>query len=430
MTKSFTRRQFAALAGLSSMAVPQWADKARAAGSAAPVSLLPPLKWATTTRNAVEAVIRAHGRTGPDRAVRPYAVFDWDNTCIFGDCAETLLRFMIDNLCFMVTPAQFATFLRRGLGHGLLAATCRTITGQQVDRHALMADLTGDYTTLVRAYGLQPLRDGGFMARTATDPVLSCFRAKLYFAYDAMMASAGVGHAYRWIIWMLNGHTPDSLRRLVQASNAWHLGQAITSVTWQTPPQRPGRAGCINHTFMQCLRLTPEIATLHACLRAQGIDVYVCSASFVDIVRVFATDPQYGYGLPAENVLGVRMRPDNDAPYPGAQDVPHWPLTYRQGKVTAIRQALAGRKGYGPLMVFGDSDGDVEMLHDFADTALAVIINRCLPGPIGALSRRAVHEQAGPVPRFVLQGRNENTGEWYPDSATIRYGSTTPRLLA
>ncbi|MDT8872881.1 hypothetical protein RAA17_21755 [Komagataeibacter rhaeticus] len=81
-------------------------------------------------------------------------------------------------------------------------------------------------------------------------------------------------------------------------------------------------------------------------------------------------------------------------------------------------------------MVFGDSDGDVEMLHDFADTALAVIINRCLPGPIGALSRRAVHEQAGPVPGSCYRDAMKTPANGYSDSATIRYGSTTPRLLA
>ncbi|WP_182355609.1 haloacid dehalogenase-like hydrolase [Komagataeibacter europaeus] len=430
MTKLLTRRQLATVAGLSSLAPGLLAAGAHATDDTASLPLLPPLKWAPTTRRAIEAVIRAHGRAGDDVTTRPYAVFDWDNTCIFGDCAETLFRFMIDNLCFMVTPQQFGAFLQRGLGHGPLAATCRTVSGQRVNPHALAVDLVADYTALVRSYGLRPLRDSGFTLRTATDPIMSGFRAKLYFAYDAMAVSSGADHAYRWIIWMLNGHTPDSLRQLVQASNTWHLGQAITSVTWQTPPQRPGQAGCISHTFMQCLRLTPEIATLHACLRAQGIDVYVCSASFVDIVRVFATDPRYGYNLPAENVMGVRMRPNGDASYPGDRDVPHWPLTYRQGKVTAIRQALVRQKGHGPLMVFGDSDGDVDMLRGFADTALPVIINRCLSGPIAALSRRAAQEYPVRQPRFVLQGRNENTGEWRPDPATIRYGSTAPRLLA
>lgn len=428
--KPLTRRRFASATFMTAMAPGLSPTGAYATGATDAAPLLSPLKWAPPARSAVERVIRAHGRGAASTIARPYAVFDWDNTCIFGDCAETLFRFMIDRLCFMMTPQQFATVLHRGLGHAPLAPSCRNMAGHRVERSALIQDLMGDYTALLQQYGQQPLRDAGFAERTASDPVLCSFRAKLYFTYDAMMATSGAGHAYRWIIWLLGGHTPASLMALVHASNSWHLGQAITQVTWQTPAQRPGRTGCIAHTFMQALRLTPEIADLHACLHQQGIDVYVCSASFVEIVRIFATDPRYGYGLPAQNVMGVRMQADDSFPYPGLRDVPHWPLTYRQGKVTAIRQALLRHKGYGPLMVFGDSDGDAEMLHGFADTALSIIINRCLPGAIGALSRQGAAMGASAAPRFVLQGRDENTGEWRPDTATLPYGMDVPRLLA
>lgn len=40
-------------------------------------------------------------------------------------------------------------------------------------------------------------------------------------------------------------------------------------------------------------------------LMANGIDVYVISASSEELVRMVASDPKYGYNVPAENVIGV-----------------------------------------------------------------------------------------------------------------------------
>jgi hypothetical protein len=53
--------------------------------------------------------------------------------------------------------------------------------------------------------------------------------------------------------------------------------------------------------------LYPGQQELYHRLMANGIAVYVLSASSEEIVRMIASDPQYGYNLPPENVIGVSL---------------------------------------------------------------------------------------------------------------------------
>ncbi|ETM44428.1 hypothetical protein L914_10336, partial [Phytophthora nicotianae] len=36
-----------------------------------------------------------------------YAVFDWDNTCMFGDISATSMFYQVDNLNFRFSPDEF-----------------------------------------------------------------------------------------------------------------------------------------------------------------------------------------------------------------------------------------------------------------------------------------------------------------------------------
>ena len=84
---------------------------------------------------------------------------------------------------------------------------------------------------------------------------------------------------------------------------------------------------------------------------------------------------------------------------------------------------------YDPLFAAGDSDGDYEMLSAFPGMKLSLIWNRVKGGDIGKLSKQAADQMNSPSPRFILQGRNENTGMAIPFSETILFGSSEARLL-
>ena len=162
--------------------------------------------------------------------------------------------------------------------------------------------------------------------------------------------------------------------------------------------------------------------------RANGIDVYVSTASLEDVVGVFASNPKYGFNVARENVLGLRLERDGEV-FKNAY-LKNWPLNWGPGKTEVIKRELVARKGYGPIFVAGDSDGDYDMLRDFPDTKLSVIVNRMKKGKIGELSKLAAAQLQAPQPRYLLQGRQESTGNWLPVESSIKYGKNELLLTA
>jgi len=108
----------------------------------------------------------------------------------------------------------------------------------------------------------------------------------------------------------------------------------------------------------------------------------------------------------------------------------NWPLVWGPGKVQLIREQMVAKKGHGPALVFGDSDGDFEMLSQFRDTAAGVIVNRLKGGKIGSLCRKAVAQSGNSDARFLLQGRNESIGLWRPEQTTLDLNAPQPKLLS
>ena len=107
-----------------------------------------------------------------------------------------------------------------------------------------------------------------------------------------------------------------------------------------------------------------------------------------------------------------------------------------EGKSTVITNFIAPQyDNAGPLMVFGDSSGDWNMMTDWmesGDTELGVIFNRYRkPGsdPIWQGSNEAAQSIGDPDARFVLQGRDENTGELRPSEKSILLGETDEVLV-
>lgn len=409
------------------LAAPIVVSRAVAAPESAPSPDLPPLKVSPALRNRLLALMSAYGRWAPgyDPARRPYAVFDWDNTSIMNDCEETLFLTLIDSFAFRLAPADFSRVVRFNVPDGPLAGSYKTLAGAPVAFADLAADLDADYAALAETYGAPaPLEK---QAALAKDERLECLRAKLFFTYNAITDTYGDQLGDAWMAGFLGGGTEADLQRLAAANNDANLGRAMAVLTFTTPKNRPGKAGVVAQTHLDGLRLTPEIACIQHALRAAGIDVFVVSASCEEVVKVFACDPKYGYHLPPENVYGIRLgRRDGKMDWRPADN---WPITWGPGKVEAIRRVMVDARGFGPLIVFGDSDGDFNMLSEFEDTRLGVIVNRLKGGGIGELSRKAAEQIPSPEPRFMLQGRTEQAGEWRPSPMTLALGKATEALV-
>ncbi|ACQ96076.1 Tat pathway signal sequence domain protein [Burkholderia pseudomallei MSHR346] len=391
---------------------------------------LTPGRWSPNNVARLRAVLAGHGASSPRYRPehRPYAVFDWDNTSIMNDCEEALLMHQIDGLHYRLTPEQFSAILRQGVPDGPFDAKLgyTSVDGKPVRMEDIAADVDADYRWLHANYrglaGDKPLDE-----IHRSEPFRD-FRAKLYFMYDAICDTYPVEIGYKWIMYWYAGMTRDELQAMAFDSNVANLGDALRKVTYESSRALPGKAGVIAATHFHGIRIHEEIRAVMDTLRSNGIDVYVSTASLDDVVRVFAGHPAFGYGVPAENVIGMRLTMA-DGKYMN-EYLPNWHFNYGPGKTVGIRRELEAKKGYGPLLVFGDSDGDAWMLRDFADTAVGVIVNRMKKGEIGIDSRKAAEQIGAKDARLVLQGRDENTGLMVADERSIKYGKRDPKLLA
>lgn len=93
-------------------------------------------------------------------------------------------------------------------------------------------------------------------------------------------------------------------------------------------------------------------------LRANGFKTYIVSGGGVEFLRVFA---EQAYGIPPEQVIGSRIKTQY-AMRAGKPELLRLPtmdfVDDKEGKPVAIN-AILGRR---PVMAFGNSDGDFQML--------------------------------------------------------------------
>ena len=143
-----------------------------------------------------------------------------------------------------------------------------------------------------------------------------------------------------------------------------------------------------------------EMVNLFDSLEANGIDVYVVSASAQDIVRAFARANSYNFDK--NKVLGLRLNIDEDGRILPSLDK-SYPITQKEGKSETIRKLIQNKNNYGPILVGGDSDGDYDMLTVFKESDLGIIIDVDRYGKINELKKAAL---AG-SDRFVLQARDK-----------------------
>lgn len=400
------------------------------AASSGPVTAptLDPARWSPLNARRLQLVLDQHGVKSKqyNAKQRPYAVFDWDNTCIMNDCEEALLMYQINHLQYKLTPDEFVAVMWKDVPRGQFIKDYSTVDGKPVTMEDLAADVEADYRWLYANY--KGLAGSMSLEEIQASDQFQDFRAKLYFMYDAICDSHPLEVGYKWIIYFYKNMSTAELQGMAEASNNLAIGDALRKVKYQSPKTRPGKAGVVTATHFHGIRIHEEVRALMHALRANGIDVYVSTASIDDVVRVFASHPNYGYGVPPENVIGLRLTMQ-DGKYTDSYKA-GWHFNWGPGKSVGIRNELVAAKGYGPVLVAGDSDGDAWMLRDFADTSVGVIVNRMKKGEIGADSKLAAEQVGNPQARFILQGRDEHTGLMLPDEKSLKYGKTERKLLA
>ena len=310
--------------------------------------------------------------------------------------------------------------------------------GKNITPATLVADITSDYEWIYANYeGFEGDKDLNYIHASNQ---YQDFAAKLRFMYGNLGDYFDHAVSYPWVGYLFTGMTPDEVQKLAAASHQyWADYGRYAEETWTSPVELPGKTGIVSIDFITGLTFTDELKDLYATLQTNGIDVYIVSASPID--TVLAANETMGYNLPEDHVYAMRNKLGEDGRYINEYNYDwggegKYAQTQGEGKSTIITNFIAPQyDNAGPLMVFGDSSGDWNMMTDWmesGDTELGVIFNRYRkPGsdPIWQGSNEAAQSIGDPDARFVLQGRDENTGELRPSEKSILLGETDEVLV-
>jgi phosphoserine phosphatase len=386
------------------------------------------MNWSERNYQVLNQFITDYGKGGKfyDDKKAPYVVLDWDQTCAHFDVEEAVMRYQLVNLRYKMTKEQFKGLLKDEInGVTKLNEDYKNIALKDINE-----DLINDYNFLYDNFS--GLGGGMSLEDIQKTPQYMDFLSKLPFLYDGYCETKGIEavYGYPWVLYLLAGHTVDEVKALTKETIAYELGNKLSKQKWVTPENFPTKAGAVSYSYKTGLRVYPEMQDLIAAFEANGIDVFVVSASYKPVVEVFSGIGNFGYNVPSERVIAMELASSPDGKIL-PEYKPGWVQTQRQGKVEAINMVIKKNlgKNWDPLFSAADSDGDYEMSTGFPGMKLTLVWNRVKGGDIGKISKQAVDEKDSKTPRFILQGRNENTGIVIPSSESILIGKTEPLLL-
>ncbi|KAL4086005.1 hypothetical protein PRIC1_014628 [Phytophthora ramorum] len=376
-----------------------------------------------------------------------YAVFDWDNTCMFGDISSTWMYYQVENLNFRFSPEEFETIFALGynasssdtcLPNGTYSVIGQDVNGTDVTLTTALADTAKDYKVLYDSY-IAPTYNltNGSVASASLDQVKESveflnFRAKLAFLlYSLEVLDGGNEYSDCALInamvtypRLLVGMTEDEIRANIRASIRWHLAESLDSFTYASTGDL-----VVEGSYSKGLRVFSGQESTMRALREAGIEVYIISAS----PEVFAAEAGdllgLGYLVPRGNVYGGRFKTSDDGKFTGElQD--NYPTTWGPGKATIITSILMQiHKGAAPIYASGDSDGDCEMLSAVRDGVIDTN-NRLMDNStcIYNYYQKACLYFGTTEPitnnAYLLQGQDKSIGTWITSGFTTSDGVT------
>ena len=396
--------------------------------------------WSTDVKAALNDLMSTYGKYGTAPAKKPYAVFDFDNTCSIFDVEEQLAVYQLQVMAFAVSPDEMDEVLISGL-----LDIDRDLDDYGYGKGSLkdwIADISDAYTVLWTAYG--PFTAGGVSKDTRdklkNDPQWQEFSTKMRALYSLVYDAQSSNVAYPWVTWWFTGMTEDEIYNLAMACYAEYKDVDTSVVTWTSPESIRSRTGVVSYTWTSGIQVTDNIKELWSALNKNGIDVWVCSASCTAAIR--AAIDTFGMHDFCTGMLAMTNKTDESGRYLAEFDAengcgyyadkggkwtrmerPTLAQTQGAGKVTAIANAIAPEyDGHGPIAGFMDSTGDFNFCTEFKSLRVVVCFNRAnrkVTDGGGLIAELAMYQKdalAYDLKKantsgdtfYVLQGRDEN----------------------
>ncbi len=378
--------------------------------------------WESSVRTRLISLMNEVGENSAnyDEDNKPYAVFDFDNTTAINDVQEAMLIYQIDNLMFKIEPEHFQEVLLTGLPD-----VNQDFDGVSFNASELSAEIAEHYEILYETY----------LGENKTEPLTKlhttedyfAFRAKLRYMYDAVNSTFDASVGYPWVTYLVTGMTSQEVRDMARKSNEyWFNYPTWGTKTWTTPSSKVGVCGEISVSYRTKLCIAEEMINLYDELDEHGIEVYVCSASFIDVIVETATS---NLDIDEENVFAMRLKKDADGRYINEFDTNYF-QTQGIGKTKTIEKFIMPQhNGDDPVLVAGDSSGDYNMMTDFSDMKVGLLINRFRTDATKDLAQQAVETHNQADAKYILQGRDENNGTFRKCSSSILLGQTEEVLV-
>lgn len=394
--------------------------------------------WAPDVKAALNDFIDTY--KGTENA---YAVFDFDNTCSIFDITEQMMIMEVEKMCFNLDPEAFH------------AMVFNEMDDLPTEVAATMQAISDHYADLYKRYG--PFSWEGVSPETAAimadDMVWKDFAVEMSCMYDTLHECLDADRAYRWTAGWFAGLTEQQLYDMSVRSHTLYSQMETERGTWTGSGK--------SFTWLNGIQVTDNTRELWKALHDNGIDVWVCSASYLQ--PVMAAVDVFGLHDLCKGVIAMTLKTGEDGCLTADYDyetgyaaipqqdgswvkdtIPTRTQVLKQGKVTAICNVLFPKYGKGPLAGFMDATGDYFFCTEFDSMKMAVCFNRAsrkVTEGGGLIAMTAIYERDvlgydlrkadrnGDI-LYVLQGRDENgMRSLRPSNSTIRFGETEEKLF-
>ena len=343
---------------------------------ATPPCQIPVLPRDAWTDEVYEALLKTICEAPEDS----YAVFDFDNTTIINDISMTLMVYMVENLRFVFPKEEAFKYFTAFLPD----IDCQ-LKGVGKSARELAQTMSEDYAFLQDAMKKQQSPNCCQSSTPSATQEQSLCQLQSTEQWKSLkenllLLNEGIENTFdydTWCQWM-----PALFSGMSYAE--------LTALTKESVDYWMSRSELV---------LPQESLHLIQALRCKGIDVYICSASLEAIVEAMACDPRYGLNFPMEKVFGIRLK---DKETVGGAFDETYQQTYLEGKVACINRFMRPEHGgKDPILVAGDSGGDLAMLTAFPK-ALSLVYDCKRGGSIGK------YIESG-APNAVVQPRTRFT---------------------
>ena len=316
--------------------------------------------WYGDNAEIIQTAIDKAGRCswpgGRAPQVRPYAVFDWDNTVIKNDISDQTVFWMLRNDKILQPPGRNWHNTSRFM----------TVEGAKALRKACGS----------LAKPGQPLPTSTNVK--CADELLSVRKTQKTTTGKAVFAGANERYmeaSYAWVGQIMQGYTPAQVRKIAAKARKAALNAPIGAT------QQVGSS-----TETAWIRYYPEMRDLIKTLKKAGIEPWVVSASPKEFADVWGP----GVGIDSAHTIGIEQllrKGKLTGHLKGCGGLPDGSdsiMTYIDGKRCFINKIILGVKGaralkpmprsLRPTVAGGDATTDVSMLRDA--TGAHVVLNR------------------------------------------------------